>query len=55
MANEQQDPQDPEDPKDMEHRLDEIEEEIQKARHDAEEDRVIPGKHEPTFIDPNGK
>jgi hypothetical protein len=37
----------------MEHRLDELEEGIQKARHDAQEDRLIPGKHEPTFIDPD--
>jgi hypothetical protein len=44
---------DDKDLQEMEHRLDDVEEEIQKARHDAQEDRVIPGKHEPTFIDPD--
>lgn len=48
------DPRTDHDLDEMEHRLDEVEEEIEHARKDAKDHRTIPGKHEPTFIDPDG-
>jgi tetrahydromethanopterin S-methyltransferase subunit G len=50
----QSDHPDEKDLEEMDHRLDEVEEEIQEAQHEAQEHGTIPGKHEPTFIDPDG-